>query len=93
MQIMIDLPNEDVAWLDRNAPFDGISRDEMIREALRQYRSVRFNQALDVAFGLWKKHGFTEDGDAYQQRIRAEWDREWDMPTTGNETEALKAAE
>jgi hypothetical protein len=34
--------------------------------------------AIMAVFGAWKDRGI--DGLAYQQALRAEWDRPWDQP-------------
>ena len=82
MQILIDIPEEDVAFLDKLSEDRQVPRDELVRTAVSCYveaqRSLQLTEAerngiLDEAFGSWAS--FPEDGLAYQERIRAEWER------------------
>lgn len=78
----IALGDERMARLDRLARDRRSSRSALVREAVDKLLDENGHasrmRALDAVFGLWKKHGFDEDGLDYQRRIRAEWDREWD---------------
>lgn len=76
-RILADLPEEDIKWLDRLAEEQGKSRAAVLREAVSAYRAED-KDWLEKGFGLWAKYGFSEDGIAYQNRIREEWAREWD---------------
>lgn len=81
MRFLADIPDDDVRWLDRKAAEDGKSRAALIREAIARYRAESANADedwLEAGFGLWKRHGFEEDGLAFQRRLRGEWDRDWD---------------
>ena len=78
MRTLIDLPPEDMRWLDRKAAETGRSRAAVVREAVSKYRAEMAKEGLEQYFGLWAKHGHVEDGVEYQRRMRAEWDREWD---------------
>ncbi|WP_448586034.1 ribbon-helix-helix protein, CopG family [Thermaurantiacus sp.] len=72
--MLIDLPDDDVAWLDRAAAEAAKSRAALVREAVAAYRAERGADAIDRAFGIWKDRADIGDGLAYQQRLRAEWD-------------------
>jgi len=76
MRTVIDLPDEQIATLDRLARAAGTSRAAMIREAVRKLLHDRTPAPdLDAAFGLWatsREHGH-EDGLAYERRLRDEW--------------------
>ena len=39
MRLMVDLPDDDVRWLDARAKALGVSRAEIIREAIVAYRA------------------------------------------------------
>jgi hypothetical protein len=78
MRTLIDLPDDDIGWLDRKAAEEGKSRAAVIREAIATYRAETGQDGLERYFGLWKKHGFKEDGLDFQRRMRGEWDRDWD---------------
>lgn len=69
--------------LDRFAAAKGWSRAEAVRQAVaglldREEAAERAadKAALDAVFGMWKDRNM--DGLAYQQALRAEWDRPWD---------------
>lgn len=82
MQTLIDIPEADITLLDRLSKDRQISRDELVRTALSVYldtqlarpvEEVRHKDAWDRAFGSWAN--FSEDGLAYQERLRREWER------------------
>lgn len=78
MRILADLPEEDISWLDRKAAETGRSRAALVREAVASYRARTGDDDLDRYFGLWKDRTDIGDGLAYERRMRAEWDRDWD---------------
>ncbi|NCP18380.1 MAG: CopG family transcriptional regulator [Erythrobacter sp.] len=73
-RILADLPDDDIKWLDRLAEEQGKSRAALLREAVSAFRAGD-KDWLEQGFGLWARHGFTEDGIAFQDRMRGEWDR------------------
>ena len=77
-RFLVDIPSDDLARLDTIAKAEGKSRAAVLREAVAEYLAESSNDWLEAGFGLWAKHGFTEDGMAYQNRLREEWVREWD---------------
>jgi len=82
MRTLIDLPEDDMKWLDRKAAEEGKSRAALVREAVSTYRAkvkpVGDKSWLDQAFGIWKDR--TDIGDAveWQRRERAGSTRPWD---------------
>jgi metal-responsive CopG/Arc/MetJ family transcriptional regulator len=73
MRTIIDIPDDQVAKINRLAKEAGQSRAALIREALEKLIASRQQEPdLDVYFGLWTS-GQEEDGLAYQERLRAEW--------------------
>ena len=84
MRTLVNLPDDDVRWLDVRAKARGISRAELVREAVTDYRTKVMdsgnNEGLRAGFGLWKHRTDIGDGVEYQRALRAEWDREWDPP-------------
>ena len=82
MRTLIDLPEDDMKWLDLQAAENGKSRAALVREAVSKYRaenqSDKKKEWLDAAFGIWKDR--TDIGDAveWQRRERASWTRPWD---------------
>ena len=83
-RILADLPDDDIQWLDRLADEQGKSRAAILREAVSAYR-IRDKDWLEQGFGLWARHGFAEDGLAYQDRMRGEWDRPRDNSESGGD--------
>lgn len=79
MRTIVDLTEEQRAWLEAETRREGISRAEAIRRLVDNARERgqerEFLEALDRAAGTWK---LPEDSVEYQRRLRAEWDREWD---------------
>ncbi|MDF0488785.1 ribbon-helix-helix protein, CopG family [Sphingomonas sp. H39-1-10] len=82
MRALVDIPEDDMKWLDSQAAELGKSRAALVREAVSSYRAeVQSKQKkdwLDAAFGIWKDR--TDIGDAveWQRRERASWTRPWD---------------
>lgn len=78
-RFLVDVPPDDVRRLDEIAKNEGKSRTAVIREAVASYIAESNKDWLEAGFGLWAKYGFTEDGMDYQNRLREEWVREWDL--------------
>ncbi|QYE34354.1 ribbon-helix-helix protein, CopG family [Polymorphobacter sp. PAMC 29334] len=78
MRTLVDIPDDDIAWLDRTAIADGKSRAALVREAVATLRANAAKSGLDAAFGLWSNREESEDSVVWQRRIRAEWTRPWD---------------
>lgn len=75
MRTLIDLPQEQIEALAKLGRERGSSRAALIREAVAEYLGRRQAGHLDEAFGLWREGaGEPEDGLAYQDRLRAEWE-------------------
>lgn len=71
MRVWVDLPKEMMAHLDEMAPVRGTDRAELIRQAVSACLAKQ--RAVDATFGLRADRG--EDGIAYQERMRSEWQR------------------
>jgi Ribbon-helix-helix protein, copG family len=70
MRTIIDLPERDVKNLTELGRERGMSRAEIIRQAIKVF--LTFHQASrNGAFGLWRER--SEDGLRYQRALRAEW--------------------
>lgn len=79
MRTLVDIPNGELEALNALSKAEGVSRAESIRRAIKAYVELKtpLPKLEDgFGFGLWKDYDM--DGDEYQQKIRAEWDREWD---------------
>ncbi|TXH77547.1 MAG: ribbon-helix-helix protein, CopG family [Thiothrix sp.] len=73
MRTIIEIPDFQLEQLARFASESNISRAELIRRAVADYLQRYANPKEDnVAFGLWASKA--EDGLAYQERLRGEWD-------------------
>lgn len=75
---LINLDPADKAWLDREARLRHVPMTEIVREAVRDYRTRReslarpdLQAALQQTAGIWR----VGEGLEYQRRVRAEWDR------------------
>jgi hypothetical protein len=78
IRTVISLDPDDKAWLDRRAEEENVTMTQIVRTAVQRYREEveapalpTFEQLLARTAGLWKR----EDGLAYQQRVREEWER------------------
>lgn len=79
MRTLIDLPERDVERLDVLARQRKVSRASLIRQAVEKHlNDNEDNSWIARGAGYWKHRDDIGDGLGYQQRIRAEWDREWD---------------
>ncbi len=72
MRTIIDIPDTQLELLNSFALQEKISRAELIRRAVADYLQRCVAVPDDDAFGVWQPRG--EDGLAYQQRLREEWD-------------------
>lgn len=77
-RILVDLPDEDIRWLDECAAQQGKSRASVLREAVQTFRAEASKDWLERGFGLWARHGIAVDPADYERRRRAEWTRPWD---------------
>ncbi|MEH3157515.1 MAG: ribbon-helix-helix domain-containing protein [Sphingomonas taxi] len=82
MRTLIDLPEDDMKWLDRRAAEQGKSRAALVREAVSHYRAEAPASSdlswLEKGFGLWARSGLAIDPKDHDRQRRAEWTRPWD---------------
>ena len=78
MRTLIDIPEDDVHWLDRKAAEQGKSRAAIVREAVAAFRAEANADWIDRGFGLWKDRTDIGDAVAWQRRERASSTRPWD---------------
>lgn len=74
VRTIISLDEKDKRWLDRKAAREGIPMTELIRRAVKQFRSEEadasaFERLLRSTSGI----ASGEDGLAVQKRLRDEW--------------------
>lgn len=65
-------PPDQVDALDEWCRREGVSRAEAVRRAVAEHLSRRHISSATRAFGLWRD--LAEDGLAYQERLRRDWD-------------------
>ena len=78
MRTIVDIPEEDVRWLDQRAAETGKSRTALVREAVAAFRSDADLDWIKRASGLWKNRLDIGDAVEWQRRERASWTRPWD---------------
>lgn len=78
MRTIVDIPEEDIRWLDRKAAESGKSRTALVREAVEAYRAEASSSGLRQGFGMWKDRTDIGDSVEWQRRERASWTRPWD---------------
>ncbi len=78
IRTIISLDPEEKAWLDEKARETGQSMTAVVREAVVRYRaqdakcgSPSLKALLERTRGTWKQG----DGLAWQNKLRAEWDK------------------
>jgi hypothetical protein len=76
MRTLVDIPESSLEALNSMAKAKKVSRAELVREAISAYLELhdkkRTGEGIERFAGLWGAD--FEDGLAYQQRLRAEWD-------------------
>lgn len=71
MRILVDLSEENVRWLDRQAEERGQSRASLLRDAVSLYRLNLSGEGVERAFGAWGDRSDIGDGLAYERAIRS----------------------
>lgn len=69
-RILVDIPDDDIQWLDRLAAEQGKSRAAILREAVAAYRGDAGQDWIDQAFGIWKGRSDIGDAHTYLERLR-----------------------
>ena len=76
MRTLVDIPEDDLAVINKVIKAQSISRAEFIRRAIAQsltaHRQIQIKRAREAAFRLLA--GRSVDGVEYQERIRQEWE-------------------
>lgn len=71
MRTIIELPQDQLAYLDAHCRRENVSRAEAIRRAVTAMLAERSQADAAGAFGLWRDRA--EDALAQQERLRNEW--------------------
>lgn len=74
MRTLIDLPEEDIRWLDRLAAEQGKSRAAVVREAVSAYRVEASRDWIGRGAGYWKHRADIGDAVEYQRELRRDRD-------------------
>lgn len=73
VRVSVDLPRDQIGALAKLGERVGSSRAALVRKAVAEYLE-RQPRSLDESFGLWRTQSEPEDGAAYQERLRREWE-------------------
>lgn len=76
MRTLIDLPEDDIRWLDARAGDEKKSRAALVREAVAAFRAEPNNDWIRRGYGYWKDRDDIGDAVEYQRAIRE--DRSFD---------------
>jgi metal-responsive CopG/Arc/MetJ family transcriptional regulator len=71
MRTLIDIPETELAQLNKLSRSRRVSRAELVRSAISKYLESHHADQVEQAFGLWA--GNKVDGVAYQNKMRSEW--------------------
>lgn len=73
IRTVINLPDDDKAWLDHVAQTKGVSMTEVVRLAVQHFRrsqaESQYHNLLQQTAGLWA----AGDGLEFQSQLRSEW--------------------
>ena len=69
-RILIDLPDDDIHWLDQIAAERGVSRAALLREAVAAYRPQAAGDWIARGAGYWAARAELPDAIAYQRSER-----------------------
>jgi hypothetical protein len=53
-RILVDLPDDDIKWLDARAVEQGKSRAAVLREAVSAYRGDAGTDGIEKYLGIWR---------------------------------------
>lgn len=70
MRTLIDLPEDDMRWLDMKAVEQGKSRAALVREAVASYRAAASSDWIARGAGFWKDRTDIGDAVAFQRDLR-----------------------
>ncbi|MEG3123123.1 CopG family transcriptional regulator [Sphingomonas sp. GB1N7] len=70
MRTLIDLPEDDIRWLDVRASEEKKSRAALVREAVSAFRAESNNDWIKRGAGYWKNRSDIGDAVEYQQAMR-----------------------
>ncbi len=74
MRTLIDVPDDDIKWLDRIAAERGKSRASIVRDAISAYRTEAGKDWIARGAGYWKHRRDIGDAVEYQRAMRQDRD-------------------
>ncbi len=74
MRTLVDIPEDDIEWLDRKASQEGKSRAAVLREAVSNYRAEASKDWIERGAGYWKDRKDIGDAVEYQRAMREDRD-------------------
>ncbi|HEX7849279.1 MAG TPA: ribbon-helix-helix protein, CopG family [Sphingomonas sp.] len=74
MRTLVDIPDDDIQWLDRKAAEEGKSRAAVLREAVSVYRAEASKDWIARGAGYWKNRRDIGDAVEYQRAMREDRD-------------------
>jgi predicted transcriptional regulator len=74
MRTLVDIPDDDIEWLDRRASEEGKSRAAVLREAVSAYRAEASKDWITRGAGYWKNRQDIGDAVEYQRTMREDRD-------------------
>lgn len=74
MRTLVDIPDDDIAWLDRRAAEQGKSRAALVREAVAAFRAEVGGDWIARGAGYWRERRDIGDAVDYQRAMREDRD-------------------
>jgi len=74
MRTLVDIPDDDIEWLDRKAMEEGKSRAAVLREAVSAFRVEASKDWIARGAGYWKHRQDIGDAVEYQRAMREDRD-------------------
>jgi predicted transcriptional regulator len=74
MRTLVDIPEDDIRWLDNAAEAVGKSRAALVREAVSAYRAEHNKDWIERGAGRWAHRDDIGDSVEYQRDMRRDRD-------------------
>lgn len=71
MRTLVEIPDDDIRWLDKAAAERGLSRTALVREAVSQLREGSQRKGIDRFCGMWRDRSDVGDGQGFIRRVRS----------------------
>jgi metal-responsive CopG/Arc/MetJ family transcriptional regulator len=76
MRVLVDIPQQQLDGLAILAQQHALARTELVRQAIAEYLQRHppiMTPVMQQVFGMWKDNDAIDDGLAYQNTLRDEW--------------------